>query len=155
MMPDERYDFVALENIPDCVKYEYPSAALDFRTPMGLEDFAIVELNLSRALETLADDRFRLSFNRWDNVKRDLSQGWCYMPWMYVSEEYGPSLMDGRHRIVAMMRILKMERCPFLAKPQYVDAIMEFDKSIIPVGEYRENYYCRWRNQLTPETHDQ
>jgi len=140
MMLDERYDFAALENIPDCIKYEYPSSNIDFRIPNGLEELVVVELNLSRALETLGKDCFELSYNRWDRVKMDLSQGWCYMPWMYISEEYGPTLMDGRHRIVALMRILKIDRCPFLVEPEYVEAIKDFDNSVIPVGEYKKNW---------------
>lgn len=124
---DERYCFPSLESIPDTVRFTFSKSDLDFRVPPGMQDAAVVDLPLLPALETLpGEDRFDLSCERWGRVLQDLSEGWCYMPWMTHSPEDGVCLMDGRHRIVAMMRFMGRSTAPFVVSRKHLAAVTVF-----------------------------
>jgi hypothetical protein len=110
---DEWYRFESLEDMPPCLKHDYPTRDLDFRIPPQCRSFELVTIDLRSALATLPEDeRLNLNPARWSRVRRDLSEGWCYTPWMGVEEGH-VRLTDGRHRIVAMMKFLDLEYATF------------------------------------------
>ncbi|SFI01599.1 hypothetical protein SAMN04487959_114134 [Modicisalibacter xianhensis] len=122
----EWYNFKSLENLPPySCKYELdPDNPLSFRRPPGTKDFYVIELPLRAALETMEEEeQFLLNPARWNNVTRDLSEGWCYHPWMSALPGGRPTLQNGRHRIVTMMRLLGMTSAPFVVEPEHIAAV--------------------------------
>lgn len=119
----EWYKFSSIDAIPPEIFYEYPTRDLDFRRAHGHSEFEIITLDLKQALDALPPgDGLTLNPARWCRVRQDLSAGWTYMPWM-GSDEGKPSLIDGRHRIVAMMKFLQLETAPFVVESCYAPAI--------------------------------
>ena len=103
----EPYDLGSLEAVPDCRKYTYPPLErIEFRRAFGFTNprqYVEVRLSLSKiALRTT--NLFELTPKRYDAVKHELSAGWLYMPWVDV-ERGRAILVDGRHRIVALMKL--------------------------------------------------
>ncbi|VVD30911.1 hypothetical protein [Paraburkholderia dioscoreae] len=120
---DEWYRFPTLEDLPPCLKHDYPTRELQFRVPPNCTGFESVTIELQSALDTMPpEDRLHLNPARWSKVKRDLSNGWCYTPYMGL-ETGAASLTDGRHRIVAMMKLLQLEYAPFSVPREHVDAV--------------------------------
>jgi len=120
---DEWYRFRSMEDLPPCMKYDYPTRELEFRIPPLCRDFELVTIHLQSALDTMPpNERLHLNPARWSKVRRDLSDGWCYTPYMGL-DEGEVALTDGRHRIVAMMKFLQLEYAPFSVPPEYVDAV--------------------------------
>jgi hypothetical protein len=138
MSPDdgsEWCDFKALDNLPpySCKYVLDPDTPLVFRRPPGTEDFTIVKLPLSAALECLEEDeRFNLNPARWDRVKRQLSEGGCEYPWMSALPGGRPMLQDGRHRIVAMMRLLGKTTAPFIVEKRHLASIKAWPAFQLP-----------------------
>ncbi|MGC0015067.1 hypothetical protein ACPPTR_06110 [Ralstonia pseudosolanacearum] len=115
---DEWYRFKTMADMPPCLKHDYPTRDLEFRVPPLCHSFEIVTIDLRSALETLpADEQLNLNPARWSRVRQDLSEGWCYTPWMGVADGRA-SLTDGRHRIVAMMKFLGLEYAQFSVQPE-------------------------------------
>jgi len=120
---DEWYRFEAIDDIPPCALYTFPFQTLNFKVPPLCHGDELVTIHLQDALDTLAhDERLNLNPARWSRVKRDLSQGWCYTPFMGF-EDGSPLLTNGRHRVVAMMKFLGMEYATFSVPPENVDAV--------------------------------
>ena len=89
---DEWYRFKTMADMPPCLKHDYPTRDLEFRVPPLCHSFEIVTIDLRAALATLPDnEQLNLNPARWSRVRRDLSEGWCYTPWMGV--EQGLSLI--------------------------------------------------------------
>ncbi|WP_316852220.1 hypothetical protein [Ralstonia thomasii] len=121
---DEWYRFKTIADMPPCLKHDYPTRDLEFRVPPQCRTFEIVTIDLRSALETLPDDeQLNLNPARWSRVRRDLSKGWCYTPWMTVQQGRAV-LMDGRHRIVAMMKFLELEYAEFSVEPEHLATVL-------------------------------
>ncbi|MEL7968079.1 hypothetical protein AAG587_17050 [Vreelandella neptunia] len=122
----EWYDFQSLDNLPPySCKYELDiDNPISFRRPPGTEGFHVIELPLRLALETMEEeDQYSLNPARWNKVVLDLSEGWCYHPWMSAVPGGRPTLQDGRHRIITMMKLLGMSSAPFIVEPEHVAAV--------------------------------
>lgn len=123
------YDWKTITDIPPCGLFDFPpSAELKFDFAPANADFEIITLPLIGALNTMCpEDRFHLNPLRWHRVKKQLSNGLIEYPEMTVSND-APSLMDGRHRIVAMMRLMAMESAPFAVNPKHAEVVRSFFK---------------------------
>lgn len=120
---EEWYRFEAMEDLPPCLKHDYPTLDIEFRVPPICRDFQLVTIDLRSALDTMpASERLHLNPARWSRVRRDLSEGWCYTPYMGV-EQGKATLTDGRHRIVAMMKFLQLEYATFSVPPKHVETV--------------------------------
>ncbi|CAE6840182.1 hypothetical protein [Paraburkholderia aspalathi] len=120
---DEWYRFRTMNDMPPCLKHDYPTRDIEFRVPPICKGFQLITIDLQSALDTMPpNERLHLNPARWSRVRRDLSEGWCYTPWMGV-EQGKASLTDGRHRIVAMMKFLQLEYAPFAVPLQHVEAV--------------------------------
>ncbi|MGP8289221.1 hypothetical protein ACT3OH_02990 [Vreelandella zhanjiangensis] len=122
----EWYDFMALENLPpySCVYELNVHSPIEFRYPDGTEGFQVIELPLQAAIETMEkEERFNVNPLRWNRVIRDLSEGWCYYPWMTRAHRTRPELQDGRHRILVMMKLLGMKSAPFVVAEEDVETV--------------------------------
>jgi hypothetical protein len=116
----EKTQFPSLESVPACEKYEYPEKGMvQFEMPPGFkgnDTICVAEMSIRRIFDE--DPLFFLNLHptRFDNVKNDLSKGFCYYLWMSHKEdnqrEYA-EVMDGRHRIVAMLK-LGWDAAPFI-----------------------------------------
>ena len=120
---DEWYRFRTIEDMPPCLKHDYPTRDLDFRVPPECNGFQLVTIDLRSALDTLSpNERLHLNPARWSRVRRALSEGWCDTPWM-GAEQGRAKLTDGRHRIVAMMKFLQFDYAPFSVPREHVEVV--------------------------------
>ncbi|SPD46709.1 conserved protein of unknown function [Cupriavidus neocaledonicus] len=120
---DEWYLFPSISSLPPCMVYDFRSD-IKFELPPGCGDFEVVEIELSNALSALpVDDQLYLNPGRWSDVKKDLSEGWCYTPEMTLCEDGKPKLMNGRHRTVAMIRLLGLDYAQFAVPKEMVGAV--------------------------------
>ena len=118
----EFYNFQSLDNVPDySCKYDIdPEVEINFHRPPATEEFEIIELPLVPSLYTLGkDDCLKLNPARYDRVKKQISQGILEYPWMTISNGH-VHLMDGRHRVVAMLKILKRITAPFIVEKKHI-----------------------------------
>jgi hypothetical protein len=125
---DDWYDWKNIENIPTCGIFDFPSPlTLEFDPAPANVEFEFIELPLNAALFTLHEEmRFELNPLRWHRVKKMLSDGRIEYPEMTLNKEGIPVLMDGRHRIVAMMKLMGMEFAPFAVEPAHVAAVRRY-----------------------------
>jgi hypothetical protein len=122
----EKYDFKTLENVPGYCLLPVPSE-LKFSHPKGMENCPVLELPLRVVLETRdEEDRFCLHPDRWHFIKKELSEGQCVYPWIGVNPGGRPYLEDGRHRIVYMLRIMGLEKAPFVMRPEHLAAVRKW-----------------------------
>ena len=120
---DEWYRFKTMADMPPCLKHDYPTRDLEFRVPPVCRSFERVTLDLRSALATMPyDEQLNLNPARWSRVCRDLSEGWCYTPWMGV-EQGRARLTDGRHRVVAMMKLLELESAVFSVPAEHLATV--------------------------------
>lgn len=119
------YNWKNIENIPTCGLFDFPPATeLEFYPAPANVDFEFIELPLHEALSTLDDEmRFELNPLRWHRVKKMLSDGRIEYPEMTLNKEGSPVLMDGRHRIVAMIKLMDMQSAPFAVAPEHLQAV--------------------------------
>lgn len=128
----EWHDFKKFGNLPsECFKYDLATAPpIEFCRPPGTDSFCIIDLPLQEVHQTIPDDqRFYLNPARWDRVKKQLADGRCEHPWVSFNGAY-PMLMDGRHRIVAMIRLLGMTTAPFVVEAEHLPAIQDWSNSL-------------------------
>jgi hypothetical protein len=106
-MAGKAYDLGSFEAVPDCRKYSFPPLErIEFRRAFGFTNprqYVEVRLSLPKLAQRVTN-LFVLTPKRFDAVKRELSAGWMYMPWVDV-ERGRALLVDGRHRIVALMKL--------------------------------------------------
>ena len=90
--------------------------------------FESIELKIWNALECVdPEDRFHLNPKRWANVKRDLVEGWYYMPWLYFDESRNRvSLMDGRHRCISILNHTGVKNISFVYEKQWRSEITNY-----------------------------
>ncbi|NMZ71347.1 hypothetical protein SAMN05216370_0028 [Pseudomonas peli] len=121
---DEWYDWTSLDLLPGCGVFKFPAAErLVFTRAPVAEEFEVIELPLQQALETMLPEcRFHLNPYRWHRVKQQLSEGSIEHPEMGFSCG-AASLTDGRHRVVAMMKFMGMDRAPFVVSPEVAGAV--------------------------------
>jgi hypothetical protein len=104
--------FSNINEIPDCNKYSYPNKFnIGFEVPPGLNHesvYKVARMSVEKIFHISPFDFLDLHPVRYDRVKEDLSNGFCYMPWMsYKADnqrEYA-TIQDGRHRIVALLKL--------------------------------------------------
>jgi len=124
------YNFGCLENIPSSVKYNFLQTDIDFIQPPGTSNMVDMRIDLWEGIALMHyEDRFFLNPVRWDRVKRDLCDGWCYKPWISYDEECGkPFLMDGRHRIVSLLKFTNLTTGTFVIEKKYINYIYQYFK---------------------------
>lgn len=125
------YDWQTVENIPPCGLFDFPDKEkLKFRFAPANEDFEVITLPLVAALGTMVpEDRYLLNPLRWHRVKEQLSTGEIEYPEMTLGLGRGittPALQDGRHRIVAMMKLMGMVTAPFAVDPGHAETVRNF-----------------------------
>lgn len=71
-----------------------------------------IEVDALEILEyTLGDRSFSLNPVRWTRVRKDLSEGKCYMPEIaYDKDTKKLKILDGRHRIVALTKFYNFKK---------------------------------------------
>jgi hypothetical protein len=116
-----RYNFGSIDAIPGCEIFRFdPSKPLKFKKQPGCSNYEIIELPLLAALDLLGDDKFEMHPPRWYRVKKQISEkGEIEYPWICSSATGSVSLMDGRHRIIAMIKFLGMTHAPFIVEPDH------------------------------------
>lgn len=125
---DEWYNWKALENLPPCGHFDFAQGgSLSFRFAPSTRDFEVVELPILAVLEMMeADQRFNLNPARWHRVKNQIHIGSIEYPWVTANRSGHPSLMDGRHRLVAMMKFLGLSHAPFVVESKHVEAVKRY-----------------------------
>lgn len=122
------YNFGCIENMPSCLKFKYPHNEIEFRIPPGSQNKSLLMIDIWAVIQTIPyEDRFHLNVARWDRVKSDLSDGWCYSPWVTVDSKSGtPELMDGRHRMVALLKFTEHRKIPFIVDTENQSLVENF-----------------------------
>lgn len=121
------YNWKDINNIPECSLFDYAGIVLDFKRPPVAESFDIIELPLKEVLSTLGKNCFVLSPNRWHRVRKQIAQGLIEYPEITVSSQTNkPKLMDGRHRIIAMIKFLGLEKAPFVCYPPDTETVKQY-----------------------------
>ena len=124
----EWYNFGCIENIPDCIKYNYPHSDIEFRLPPASQDKVQLMIDIWDVIGILDyERRFHLNPVRWDRIKSNLSEGWCYCPWVTYNEKTNkPEFMDGRHRMMALLKFTKYRKIPFIVEAEYKHLLEAF-----------------------------
>lgn len=119
------YDFKLIENLPNDLKYNInPSSPIEFKKAPGQESFSSIEFDINIVLSIYDQaEMYNLNPVRWDNVKNDLSKGWCFSPWVYFKDNK-VQLMDGRHRIVALKKFTNVDSIPVVVRNKEVSAVL-------------------------------
>lgn len=118
-------DFKKIDNIPECGLFLYSDEPLSFIPSLANEDFTIIELPIKGVLDLLAEEAFIIHSERWYKVRKQFSVlNQTHYPWVYVDEETNEvRLMDGRHRLIAMLKLKKMQVVPVQVEPAMVDRV--------------------------------
>ncbi len=123
------YNWKSITNIPDCKLFKITNKNINFTKPpiAVAANFDVIELPLYAVLKTLGDDYCVLSPQRWHRVREQLSNSNIEYPEITLDlNSNTPVLMDGRHRIIAMIKFLKMETAPFVCNPYYTEIVKNF-----------------------------
>ncbi|WP_339145196.1 hypothetical protein [Pseudoalteromonas galatheae] len=129
------YNFERIENLPNDLKYQIePSSPIVFKEAPGQQAFMRIELDIDIVLSVYdPDEMFYLNPVRWDNVKNDLSKGWCYCPWIYFKDEEA-QLMDGRHRIAALKKYTTVKYIPVVVRNEDVKDVLNYLQNKFSLG---------------------
>lgn len=121
------YNFKSLENLPNDLKYNIKSnISIVFKKAPSQEAFESVELCIKDIINLFDPlDIFYLNPVRWDNVKKDLNNGWCYSPWVFFKDGEA-QLMDGRHRLIALLKFTEMTHIPIAIEKQHVNNVLKY-----------------------------
>ena len=120
-------NFKDLTYIPECCIFSYSDAPLEFISAPANEDFEVIEVPIKDALALLDDEAFELHSERWYKVRKQFSkENRTHYPWIYVNTEGEVRLMDGRHRLIAMMLFKGMEFAPVQVEPSMVDQVKAY-----------------------------
>lgn len=117
MYPPVRFpDF---ETIPLCEKYNYPQELNDlkFIFPVENEEWEVFTVNGLKLLSSLGPDTLTISPIKWDRVNKLISGG--YIEYPEATPEAG--ICDGRHRILALMKIYNIITIPCVVEKEHVD----------------------------------
>lgn len=136
-MPDSfndgraEYRWDNVENIPDCKKYTLKNLEdVEFVPDCGYQDYVKVRLPIWDVLSSLREDALLLRVFRWNRVKSHFSEGKVHYPIVYFNkDDEKPSLGDGRHRLVALMRFYGATEADFLCDPDHYGRIYQFIKN--------------------------
>lgn len=125
------YNFKAIENLPNDLKYNIRSdSPIEFKKAPSQETFVSVELNINDVLSIFDPvDVFNLNPVRWDNVKKDLNDGWCFSPWVYFKDGEA-QLMDGRHRLIALQKYTELTHIPVVIEEKFVNDVLSYLKDL-------------------------
>lgn len=84
---------------------------------------------IAAALALLGDEAYELHSERWYNVRKQFStQNKTHYPWLYVNTEGDVCLMDGRHRLVAMMKLKGMQYACVQVEPSMREQVQSHFK---------------------------
>lgn len=120
-------NFKALENVPECCIFTYSDEPLEFMSVPANDDFEIIEVPIKDALALLDDEAYELHSERWYKVRKQFSsENRTHYPWIYVNSKGEVRLMDGRHRLVAMLMFKGMEFAPVQVQPSMVDQVKAY-----------------------------
>lgn len=120
-------NFKALENIPECCIFSYSDEPLEFISAPANDDFEIIEVPIKDVLAFLDDEAYELHSERWYKVRKQFSkENKTHYPWVYIDSEGEVGLMDGRHRLVAMLMFKGMEFAPVQVDRSMVNQVKEY-----------------------------
>ena len=121
------YNFKSLENLPNDLKYNIKSdAIIEFKKAPNNQSLVSVELSITDVLNIFDPlDLFDLNPVRWDNVKKDLNNGWCYSPWVFFKDGEA-QLMNGRHRLIALLKFTLLTRIPVVIEKKHVNNVLNY-----------------------------
>lgn len=106
-----KIQFVSIGQIPDCTKYKYPDFEdLQFYCEGSEDAFNVVYLDGEDVLKAMEEEAFNICPIRWDRVKSYISSGKVAYPEVQRNQE----IMNGRHRTLALMKIYKNKKIPFI-----------------------------------------
>ncbi|MCP3927275.1 MAG: ParB N-terminal domain-containing protein [Desulfobacterales bacterium] len=124
-----KIQFQSIDQVPVCTKYEYQKEINYIPKTMGhIREQSVNTLQLLNVLNS--DPQFHLDLHpvRYDIVKSAISRGEIDMPWMTIKENGKIELMDGRHRLVALIKA-GIEECPFIMEKEHEERILNKFKS--------------------------
>lgn len=140
----DEFRWPSIFEIPDCQKYNINYQIFpEFTLPIGKSNCIRIILPIWEVLSSLKNDALLLRTFRWDRVKSQLSNGTIEYPEvcfddgspiqdllnptsLNISGQERLSLLDGRHRLVALMRFYKAEEAPFICEPNEFEKIIQF-----------------------------
>lgn len=119
-----KLSFTSLSEVPDCTKYPKWTGDFEFKRPPALnERMELMTLPIQPILEPCFPF-LDLNPARWDLVKKDLSEGWCYVPILDLNGlRDAPNLAQGRHRCAALLRLYGLKEIPFAIEPSHRDIL--------------------------------
>jgi hypothetical protein len=120
-------NFGDLSNIPECSIFSYTDTPLEFISPAGNDDFEVIEVPIKDVLNLLGDEAYEIHSERWYKVRKQFSQeNKTHFPWVYVDMDGEVQLMNGRHRLIAMLTCKGMETTPIQVEPPMVAQVKAY-----------------------------
>ena len=122
-----KMNFGYLCDIPKCCIFSYSDTPLQFISVPGNENFEIIEVSIKDALNLLGGDAYEIHSERWYKVRKQFSkENKTHFPWVYVDSDGEVQLMDGRHRLIAMMMFKGMEVAPIQVESSVVAQVKAY-----------------------------
>ncbi|HCA5183399.1 TPA: hypothetical protein MW242_003032 [Acinetobacter baumannii] len=132
-------NFCNLKNIPDCSLFKFTNEPLKFISDPVNEGFEIIEVPIRAALDLLDDKAYELHSERWFKVRKQFSlENETHFPWIFINSDGEVQLMDGRHRLVAMMLFKNMEFAPVQVEPSMLAQVKKYFDEVLQ--QYRPKY---------------
>lgn len=120
-------NFKDLNNIPECCIFTYSDEPLEFISEPANKEFEVFEVPIKDALALLDDEAYEIHSERWYKVRKQFSkENKTHYPWLYVNTDGEVDIMDGRHRLIAMMLLKGMEFAPVQVEPSMVDQVKAY-----------------------------
>ena len=118
-----KHNFLRIENIPKCGLFEYSLESLRYEPDEGNSSFSVIHVPIKLALELL-DDHCEIHSYKWFKVRRNISlNNVMHYPWLSVDSDNQVFLMDGRHRLLAMLLIKGLSHTPVNVEPHHEERV--------------------------------
>ena len=128
----------SVEYYPPCTKYTYPES-ITFKNPGKLtkeENRISVEVNLNELISLDHEHFLELHAPRYDVIKREISEGHVFMPFVDIGfETPHPRVTGGRHRIIAL-KTIGLTHIPISVDQSKLDKI----KGFLNLGSVKAKY---------------
>lgn len=126
-----KINFSNIENIPKCELFSYSNKPLEFISVPGNNEFSVINVPIKAALELMDESAYEIHSERWYRVRKQFSQSnITHFPWIYINTDGKVALMDGRHRLIAMMLFKGMESVPVQVEPNLVEEIQKYFENL-------------------------
>lgn len=118
-----KYNFLSIENIPRCGLFEYSLESIQFKPDAGNSDFSVIYVPIKPALELL-DDYCEIHSYKWYRTRKNISlNNVIHYPWLSIDSENDVFLMDGRHRLLALLLLKGLSHAPVNVESHHVEQI--------------------------------